>query len=285
MISSLLPRIRIHCWGGFGSQLNALAVAYDLIQRFPRRKIEVVIRTGGIHNAEFELVGLELNEFNITEKKIPSEIRGAVILGSEDKISRLKLIIKFWLDKFGFYATCDSRDSFNSVKPWVVTIRGSYNYLPSRDFINYLINKLQIEKFDSFANHNVVHYRLGDLITLNSKSPMDEGLILDQMKKCVDFANNNSFIIMSSDPDVAYKKISNLEQSFIVTSIFVNAPDVLRFGVNGVTFIGTNSKMSLWVVILRIHLKIQASFLPNEFRSNFNQSKINDFCESYIKFY
>jgi hypothetical protein len=285
MLSSLLPRVRIHCWGGFGSQLNALAVAYDLIQRFPKRKIEIVIRTGGMHNAEFELTELQLNEFNVKEKKILPEITGARILGSQVKISRFKSIIKFWLEKFGIFATCDSRDLFNSVKPWVVTIRGSYNYLPSPDFMDYLINKLQIKKFDSFANNNVVHYRLGDLLTLNTKSPIGKDKILDQMKKCKDLANNNSFIIMSSDPDVAYRKFSNLEETFIITSIFVNATEVLKYGINSATFIGTNSKMSLWVVILRVYLKIRGNFLPNEFRSYFNQSKVNYFYESCIDFY
>ena len=40
MILRLIPPIKIHCWGGLGSQLYALALAIDLKHRFYTRKID-----------------------------------------------------------------------------------------------------------------------------------------------------------------------------------------------------------------------------------------------------
>ena len=40
--------IRIHCWGGLGSQLYAWALFERLSIRFPKRKLRLVLHTSGV---------------------------------------------------------------------------------------------------------------------------------------------------------------------------------------------------------------------------------------------
>ena len=42
-INSLLPEIRVHTWGGFGSQLFTAHLILRLKYRFPGRNIKVII--------------------------------------------------------------------------------------------------------------------------------------------------------------------------------------------------------------------------------------------------
>jgi len=45
---SLLPRIKIHVWGGLGSQLHAWYLAEALMVKHPGRKIKLVFHSSGV---------------------------------------------------------------------------------------------------------------------------------------------------------------------------------------------------------------------------------------------
>ena len=47
--------LRVHCWGGLGSQLFALAHAYELRKKFPKRKIMLFLHTSGVSERFSEL--------------------------------------------------------------------------------------------------------------------------------------------------------------------------------------------------------------------------------------
>ena len=72
---SCIP-LRVHCWGGLGSQLYALAVAYDLQRKYPKRKIKLLLHTGGVTKRVSELdfidsIGFEIiqiSDFQIPDK-------------------------------------------------------------------------------------------------------------------------------------------------------------------------------------------------------------------------
>lgn len=51
----LMPPLKIHCWGGVGSQLYALAVYERLLVRMPNRKIIIVFHSFGVTERIFEL--------------------------------------------------------------------------------------------------------------------------------------------------------------------------------------------------------------------------------------
>ena len=63
----LRNHITIHCWGGYGSQLFAFALAIDIRSRFPKRKIQFRFHSGGVTQRGIEIINdSELNRFSLT---------------------------------------------------------------------------------------------------------------------------------------------------------------------------------------------------------------------------
>ena len=63
---SFIP-IRVHCWGGLGSQLYALSTAYDLKIKYPKRKIKLVLHTGGVTKRVSELDFIPTSDFDLIQ--------------------------------------------------------------------------------------------------------------------------------------------------------------------------------------------------------------------------
>lgn len=101
------PKIKVHCWGGFGSQLNALSIVHRLGELFNNRRITLVIHEGGRHNAKFELQDIDLSNFNI---ELKSDLNSNInIIKNDNKVNRTK-IVKYVLRTLGFLNSCDSRE-------------------------------------------------------------------------------------------------------------------------------------------------------------------------------
>jgi hypothetical protein len=160
--------VKIHCWGGFGSQLNALALAHRLNDLFSHREIVLVIHEGGRHNAKYELMDFDLSNFNI--KLTTDPYHSSYKLKNDYKI-KIKGVLKRILVELGFYSTCDSLIDIRRLKPWVMVIRGSYNLFPTESFLNFLISKIRKSQIERQVDL-VVHYRLGDLIKIEEKNPI-----------------------------------------------------------------------------------------------------------------
>jgi hypothetical protein len=263
MIRSLRPKVRVHSWGGFGSQLNAIGLAFDLKMKFPKRDLEVVIRTGGIHNAAYELDFLQISEFQISMLEIKQNNISAIERIKDFKTFDAKAFFIRLLIKTGIYAQCNSRAQLDSLKPWITIVRGSYNFCPSDNFIEFLLKKIDVRQKDYDESLCCIHYRLGDLLKLESKGPIKANLLMEQIEK-IDYLNNNAkYLIMSSDPKIAATRLKYNKFNF--NSVFADPMQVLKQGINCRSFLGTNSKISLWVVFIRLYLGLKENFLPLEY--------------------
>lgn len=285
MFSYFLPKVGVHSWGGFGSQLNALGLAYGLSLKYPKRRIRIVFRTGGEHKAFYELSDLQINEFEIRFKKIDEKASHIIPPVLTPNLNMYKNFAKASLIKLGLYATCESKSEFDSIKPWVLMIRGSYNLFPNKEFIKYLQKKIGDKVENSFDNDITIHYRLGDLMTLETKNPISEEILSQQLNSAVKDTSSISCTILSSDPDIASQKFVQLKTSMIIKSAYATPVEVLKIGTKSKIFLGTNSKISMWVVFIRVNLGLKNSFLPHSFKSIFDQSFEENLIREYIKFY
>ena len=285
MILHLFPKVRIHSWGGFGSQLNALGLAYNLSNKLPKRRIELIFRTGGEHKAIYELNDLKLNEFEVTFKKIEDRIIRDVSPLHNTNLNVVKKFIKLNLIKFGLYATCESKSEFDSIKPWVLVVRGSYNLLPTKEFISFLYKKLDYRVEKLSAGDVIVHYRLGDLMTLVTKSPINEEILFQQLNSAMKSRSIKSCTILSSDPDYATLKFKGLKSSIDISSRYATPMDVLKMGFASKVFLGTNSKISMWVVFVRINQGLKNNYLPASLKNIFLQSYEEHTISDYVTFY
>ena len=59
--------LKVHSWGGLGSQLFALSLIYDLKKKHPRIKVSLIHHTSGISERKFELESILEDGITLTE--------------------------------------------------------------------------------------------------------------------------------------------------------------------------------------------------------------------------
>ena len=283
-IKSLInPPVNIHCWGGFGSQLNGLSLAHRISEMFVNKKVVLIIHEGGRHNAKYELEDLDLSSFNI---ELVTDSNNTEYRLDNNTWIKYHKILKYFLLKIGVYSKCDSILAVQSLKPWIVSIRGSYNVFPTDNFLKFLHSK--IDSTDKEKVYNVViHYRLGDLINLNEKDPISTPTLIELLESIETKQLVNNIIVLTSDPEVASSLFEKSNPRIAEKTFFRYAKpsEVLSFGILGEFFIGTNSKMSLWAIWLRTINNSTNNYLPNSFQKDFDSIYKDKFQNQKPTFY
>lgn len=248
-------KLRIHCWGGLGSQLYSLALALDLLKRFPYRKICILFHTGGVTFRNLEIVNLPNNfEYKFIDDFIKTTNNEPERLVSNNFMKFLKNLLL----KLGFISAANTTSEFNDLKPWVITIRGHYshrliNYSTLDQMEKYLkLGELSTSSTLKNKSQIALHYRLGDL-SLKKKSSIVQ---IDRVCKIINELKKSS-IFQSIDVFSDSSRIELDESLIVFKPIDINYVelDPLRT-INYLReydfFIGTNSKISIWTIILRL---------------------------------
>ena len=268
VLYKLFPAIRIHVWGGLGSQLYAVALSIDIKLKFPSRRIRFITHSGGVTRRILE----------------PSLFHGKVKFKDDytnnyEESSRVtnqtrvvKSIIKNILFKAGLFNDANNEKSIESMKPWVITIRGHYS---SRDLSRSTVLRVwrNVEK-DFKANQNeiqqdflAVHYRLGDLQFLPNKSPIEQEKIQDIVAKTVKKNIIGSLYLYSDSIQIATARLKNLIPQLSVIPRDLTPLETVYECVQSSIFIGTNSKLSVWIVLFKIAKDSKGQcFLPTEIK-------------------
>ena len=252
--------LRVHCWGGLGSQLFALAHAYELRKKFPNRKILLLLHTSGASERFSELDFLSNSDLEIRQVKDfkkSSFNQSAQIRRVQRIKNRINLIAKKMLFQAGFICTANTTEEFYGLRPWVISTRGHYvNRAISPSFFDFLLKHIRVNK----VNNNekgfklVIHYRMGDLLKLQSKSPLVADKLVHKINSVLLHQPDPSIVVFSESLiEVRQKLVSaGLQREFVVSDL----PTVQLIGqsLEADFFIGTNSKISLWIVNLRRYL-------------------------------
>ena len=249
--------MKIHCWGGLGSQLFALAIAHDLRSQHPNRKLSLVLHTSGVTLRKSELDSVvdssysiaQLNDFQPISKNKSSSTRFSITF------------LKFWLKKFliatKFICTWNTDADFKKIRPWTISLRGHYfERKISPSFFDYLLQSLDIEEKNSNPSEFelAVHYRMGDLLHLSEKAFIPAEKIVNQIHLVSSGKEKIIITVYSDSPTEAKNQLiaAGLKQNFAVRE--VATVQVIRECIGVDFFIGTNSKVSLWIVNLRRYL-------------------------------
>jgi hypothetical protein len=262
--------LRVHCWGGLGSQLYALSLAYDLRIKFSKRKIKLLLHTGGftkrvseldfIHDIGFETI--QINDFQAQDKEYRNHQKSI-------KIILKKIVIKI-LYFLKFIVSANSNADFEKVYPWTISTRGHYfDREISSDFYEYLLDYIKIEEKPIIRSQFeiAIHYRMGDLLILTEKSISPANKIIDAIREVKKNQNNVKINVYSDSPRIAKETLftSGLTDDFIVNDI--STIDVMRACVGADCFIGTGSKVSLWIVNIRRYMGEVNNYYPEGFES------------------
>ena len=242
-----------HIWGGFGSQLFGLVIAWRLSTSHRYRRIKLVFHTSGVSERVRELPLSWLSSYSINEIQDFAKSRMEVYPSQTTSTSKtLITFLKSVLIRIGLLAQANTELELRRLKPWILALRGHYTEFRLENLeIMRLMNLLEIPKKRPSDNILSIHYRLGDLLNLSSKSYIKPHRIKEALK---DLSRKNIPVVIFSDSnleDVSSLLASNLNER--ASSYLRMSPiDTIRSCVNSVEFLGTNSKISLWIAIFRL---------------------------------
>jgi len=275
--------IKLHCWGGLGSQLYAWALCERLANRFPKRRILLILHTDGITRRDSELDNLfssselmHVNDFvdsesNSFSKEFLEQDRFYSLIISKFRAQILK-VCKDLLLRIGILSTCNTVGKIEILRPWLLEIRGHYSQIEITDeVISSMLLRAQrnhsifINKCDKRDLRVGVHFRLGDLMQIVEKSPIDTL----RLANCISGLSEKSISIFSDSPKIA---ISELKKTLGTLELEENNMEIwqtLSCLISSEIFVGTPSKISEWVVAFRMFNKsnIGEIFLPKEMKN------------------
>ena len=272
-INSFLPVLSVHTWGGFGSQLFTAYLILKLQRDIPQRSILAVNHTSGVSRRttefDFDSLGVasqQIEDFNGRDVTTRGFISDKGILGRFFQF--LKVLTVRFLKGTKIIVEANSDTSFNSIKPWTLALRGHYTNISLendlvKDLYALLINAQNHTKVNS--SKVVIHYRLGDLLTLKEKSPVSTERI-DAILSLIISKNVVPMLLTDSSQDEFSKYVSQSSMLQKCIPITLEPLHTLQLCIGAEVFVGTGAKISLWAAIFRQFLFRQTSYLPNELK-------------------
>lgn len=269
-INQLLPRLKIHSWGGFGSQLFTCYLILMLKERYPSRRIKVIIHTSGVTRRTLEINFTSLNvKSAVAEDYRNSNSQMAKIASKKVSvllISALKSFIRRMVEEAKFVLNSNNDKSFTAIKPWTLSLRGHYTNLTLKpnlvqQLYNLLFQSNLLEQFPS----TVIHYRLGDLIYLESKSPVTPQRIVKLIEELF-ITPERALLLTDASPEEYYSFVG--ESKFLKDLKPINQSPLktLESCIRSEILIGTSAKLVIWAAIFRQFIFQRNSYLPKELR-------------------
>jgi hypothetical protein len=265
------PALRVHTWGGYGSQLFTAYLLLKLKRRFPNRRIKAINHTSGVTRRvtefNFDSIGVKVvqaEDFETaklskdlldTSPKFPQSFRVWARWRAIQTLKKSKIVVDSNNDK-----------SFDSIKPWTIAIRGHYTNLKiQKEFVVELYRSILGSRMHSEMQTSkiVIHYRLGDLISLKQKSPVNPEKI-DAILSSV-LSDGQSPLLLT---DSSISEFS----TFVLNTRFLkecqpqtlNPQETLLKCIEADILIGSSSKLSLWGAIFRQFIHKKNSYLPKD---------------------
>ena len=285
------PTLQIHCWGGLGSQLFAWAVVEQCLLEKPNRRITLVLHTSGVTQRSSELSALakiveivQVIDFKHNEFSIDSEAKVALR-------GRFKKFILLILQKSKFIL---STEKIEDIKPWTFQLRSHYSrrYIPTKVcesmFNRFVQMELLENSFGGTEDLVGIHYRLGDLLTLENKSYVSHEKIISVIQDLSSRHKLNRCLIKihSDSPEVASQKLSPLGEKFTIQQVEQNPWETLSALLQYKFLVVTNSKIGIWAIIFKVRLGLTHLIIaPQEMKSDLTLILGRDIYSSKIEFY
>jgi hypothetical protein len=254
-------KLDIHCWGGLGSQLLALAYYLQIKDKFPTRNLRLVLHTGGVteRNSEINFLMNEI-EIVVINDFLPVNNSPSNKNYKKKLVQVIRNMIRFILNLLRIVIT--NEESIYKVNERTLQVRCAYSdILLNRKLILKLATLLEIAPNEFHSDSVGIHFRSGDLSAVKPEALVDLDAIyqlldnteLDNEHKKILFHSDSKFV--PSDLDFNQFGEAEIRQVDTLTTI----KELLLTKI----FIGTNSKISLWISLFRYGFKIPGEiYLP-----------------------
>lgn len=261
------PPLQIHCWGGLGSQLFALAFAIEVATKSPKRQISIIAHTSGVTQRHLELKLIKLPQIEIFQiDDFISQVKGDKQSHLSISMSFLNLsrkLVKSILSTLQFLVCSDPPD--RKIKPWTRQVRSHYFRRPIDGASLILLTNALCEylSFDPNPKGNfVLHCRLGDLLTLENKLPLEASRVRKVTIEAKRIFKGIKLEVASDSPSEVEKYLPELSEALIIKESPLKTLNLLA---TSRVLIASTSKLSLWGVILGIAIGIERTvFIPHE---------------------
>lgn len=266
---SLIPGLRVHIWGGLGSQLFGAIVVLRLKRIYPNRRIKACFHTSGVTERLIELPEGVLKHFEYFQYFDYSD-RHTSKVASPHKSLRHRIFnsTKRILVGIGIIAELNSEAALPRLRTYLLSVRGHYTGIKLEfDEIEWLYQELTkdfaLHKTTARENQVMIHFRLGDLLTLDSKTYVNPR----RLAECFTQISGKPIPCIITDTPIqkVYSLISDFKDFTLCEIRQLDVIQVIRAGSTSMHFIGTNSKISLWIAIFRSAFGVPGqTYLPEE---------------------
>jgi hypothetical protein len=271
--------------------LFALALHFDL-EEFKGIKSHLVLHSSGVtmRKPELELYWPEIPILKVDDFAFKEEESHSSFIST--KFSKLKRTPRIALSKIGLIAYCNTDSEFKRIRPYVKQFRGHYS---NRSITPRVVRTLSdtsakhsgalISDSNFYSRFITLHYRLGDLLTLNSKKPLSSERVSQLLRDLAGVENIEGVNISSDSPDLVMEKVVNRDLS-ACKLIAGDSFQTIQHMQEGYIFIGTNSKISLWVTLIRIHFQHhKTSWMPREMMGHLENNIEGSLLQKHVRFY
>ena len=276
-LKNSIPPIQIHTWGGYGSQLYGIYLSVYLESRYPFRRTQIVVHTSGVTQRSAEIS--RYKEFNTFEKNDFKNTSSPVHSKTQRSIFQPKRFIRKTMIKIGLLSESNTTKDLREIKWWVLALRGHYTEIQFDNVILKTIYELiesenEVKQF--FSNSLGIHYRLGDLVSLENKEPIRPELIAQQINSLLDLKSYD-IRIYSDSGELAFDLLSPLINSSInIEIVEATAAQTIVMLSKEELFIGTSSKISVWVAVFRsLILDKNGTYMPKSFERELRAHGVN----------
>lgn len=261
---NLVP-IRVHVWGGLGSQLFGCIVARRISRLFPKRKTHLIFHTSGVTRRTLEVSPQLLSQFRIEIVDDFTESLSDTKNETSPAFAKVKLLITRFLAKFGVLSRLNTEVEFLNLRGFIFDVRGHYSLISLRtEEVVWVLTCLGLSEKQADNNSDVsLHYRLGDLLQISEKGPISDervNIVLRQVQ-----GSTRLHIFSDSAEDEIAKRIDPTLRFLSLNVEQAHTLKVISECLSCRVFIGTNSKISLWIAIFRQHLLVSGlTYMPKE---------------------
>jgi hypothetical protein len=263
--------LKVHCWGGLGSQLFAVAVAYELRQAGFKREIQIVLHSSGVTMRAPEISHLDL-PFSV---KYLNDFLPQSVGSTINRIGNFrKLLARLSVKILKFLKIIVFSGNLKQVKPWTVQLRGHYTdrKIPQQvlmELFSIIKTAAPVDDKHEDFSRTAIHYRLGDLVFLSNKTYVGPDLIVQALKFIHEDLNlgEKEVVVYSDSPETAETKLRSISNDlnffFKNKSTLETIFELVKYD----NFVSTNSKVGIWVVLFRsLHKSGGVSLVPEQLR-------------------
>ena len=275
---ALTSELRIHTWGGLGSQLFAVALLKEIQKASPKRKVTIFLHTGGVTRRIPEVVDL-FPEISFSYIDDFSSTEGGRTLRIRNLRANLSPLLKTFLSLLRVTLSCDDDASFKNIRIWTRSIRGHYSYRTiNHEFLEMLNDRLENAFQGNSTKEGVcsIHYRLGDLLHLDNKGPLAPKAVLNELDRLSKVSNFSEVEVFSDTPSRALELL-NPSGRQRMSAPDVDTISVFAHAIQADCFLGTSSKISFWIAGIRSVVFGKKSSVPSHNKREIAGILNNDF--------